>query len=49
MEREDELERLKGDKKIPLHILMKRVLAYVRPELASLRAGSVKDEKSAFE
>ena len=28
----DELETLKGDKKIPLKTLIKRTLVYIRPE-----------------
>ena len=35
MEEEDQKERLKGDKKIPARILLKRMLAYVRPEIGS--------------
>ena len=35
MEEEDQKERLKGDKKIPVRILFKRMLAYVRPEIRS--------------
>ena len=35
MEEEDEKERLKGDKKIPARILIRRMLAYVRPEIGS--------------
>ena len=32
---EDQKERLKGDKKIPFRILLRRMLAYVRPEIGS--------------
>ena len=32
---EDELLALKGDKKIPLKILFKRTMHYVRPEILS--------------
>ena len=35
MEEEDQKERLKGDKKIPVRILFRRMLAYVRPEIRS--------------
>ena len=35
MEEEDQKERLKGDKKIPARILIRRMLAYVRPEIGS--------------
>ena len=35
MEEEDQKERLKGDKKIPVRILVRRMLAYVRPEIRS--------------
>ena len=35
MDEEDEKERLKGDKKIPARILIRRMLAYVRPEIGS--------------
>ena len=35
MEEEDQKERLKGDKKIPVRVLFKRMLAYVRPEIRS--------------
>ena len=35
MEEEDQKERLKGDKKIPVRVLFKRMLAYVRPEIKS--------------
>ena len=35
MEDEDQKERLKGDKKIPVRILFRRMLAYVRPEIGS--------------
>ena len=35
MEEEDQKERLKGDKKIPARILIRRMLAYVRPEIRS--------------
>ena len=32
---EDEVMKLKGDKKIPLRILFKRTMVYVKPELLS--------------
>ena len=35
MEEEDQKERLKGDKKIPARILIRRMLRYVRPERRS--------------
>lgn len=35
LEETDEKERLRGDKKIPFRILLRRMLAYVRPEIGS--------------
>ena len=32
---DEELEKLKGDKKLPLNVLLKRTFKYIRPELAS--------------
>ena len=44
----DELEKLKGDKKLPLRVILKRTFRYIRPELMSFIAALVLLGMNAF-